>query len=144
METYRQALDALRARGYRLTHQRQLVLEILLESREHLDAEALYDLARARDGDISLATVYRSLALLKDAGLVQEHRLGQSHGHFETTPADPHYHFTCEKCGRVIEFTAPQVLDAVQELCVQQGLQIQQVHLHLSGYCANCCQQGSE
>lgn len=144
MDVYQHALDTLRVLGYRLTRPRQVVLEILLNSREHLDAETLYDLARAQVSDISLATIYRSLALFKDAGLVQEHRLGESHGHFETTPEAPHFHFTCVKCGRVIEFASPSVLQAVSDLGEHRDLKITQVHLHLSGYCADCRQSGAE
>jgi Fur family transcriptional regulator, ferric uptake regulator len=138
MEIDQQAMETLRSQGRRLTRQRQVILDILLHSQEHLDAERLYDLARAEDSNISLATVYRSLALFKSAGLVQEDRLGEGHGHFETTPRDPHYHFTCMKCGRVIEFAAPQVLEAAQELGQRNDLKIIQVHLHLTGYCAAC------
>lgn len=138
MELNKNAIDMLKARGHRLTRQRQTVLDILLKSREHLDAEKLYDLARKQDRNISLATVYRSLTLLKEAGLVQEHRLGDSHGHFETTPDAPHYHFTCMNCGHVIEFSAPQVMETVRDLCQLHAVEITQVHLHLSGYCAAC------
>jgi len=124
--------------GYRLTPQRRLVMEILEESQEHIDAEWLFIQAKRRDPNISLATVYRSLALLKEAGLVQEHHLGEDHGHFETAGAGPHYHFTCLKCGRVIEFEAPQVKTMVDVLGESKDLQVTQIQLHLSGYCSNC------
>ena len=129
--------------GHRLTRQRRLVLDILSESQEHLDAESLYERARARDSRISLATVYRSLALLKEAGLVQEYRLGENHGHFETVQATPHYHFTCVKCGQVIEFEEPQISEATARLCESQGWQVLRFNLHLSGYCANCRASGT-
>jgi len=135
-------IEALRASGRRLTRQRQLVLQVLEESDDHLDADMLYDRAKARDPNISLATVYRSLALLKDVGLVEEHRLGQEHAHFEAVQETPHYHFTCLKCGQVIEFDAPQVDLVVQELADQEGLQVTDVHLLLSGYCTECRECG--
>lgn len=131
-------VDRIRSSGRRLTHQRRLVLEVLQDSEEHLDAEMIYDRARARDPSISLATVYRSLGLLKDMGLVQEHRLGENHGHFEITHSTPHHHFTCLTCGRVIEFEAPQVMEAVRKLCESEGLQVTEAHLLLSGYCTEC------
>ena len=140
MDIYQHALEILRARGYRLTRPRQVVLDILLNSQEHLDAETLYDLARVKDSEISLATIYRSLALLKEVGLVQVNRLGESHGHFETTPEAPHYHFTCIKCGQLIEFDAPKITETVRDLCQRHRVQITQVELHLSGYCAACRQ----
>ncbi len=128
----------LHASGHRLTRQRRLVMEVLEESDEHLDAETLHDRAKARDANISLATVYRTLALLKNVGLVEEHRLGEDHAHFEAVQEDPHYHFTCLRCGRVIEFDAPQVMEVMQELRERYGLCITDVHLFLSGYCARC------
>lgn len=137
------SIDTIRSQGRRLTRQRQLVLNILKESREHLDAETIYQLAKARDVHISLPTVYRTLALLKETGLVQEHTLGEDHRHFETPPDIPHYHFTCQQCGRVIEFEAPQLSEVVQMLCQSQGLQVTSVHLLLSGKCDQCKEIGS-
>jgi Fe2+ or Zn2+ uptake regulation protein len=130
--------DQIRSSGHRLTRQRRLVLEVLQDSQDHLDADMIYDRAKARDPNIGLATIYRSLALLKEAGLVQEHRLGENHGHFETTQSAPHHHFTCLKCGRVIEFEAPQVMAAARKLCKSEGLQVTEIRLHLSGYCSQC------
>jgi len=122
----------------KMTRQRKLVLEILEESQEHMDAESLYAEAKRHDPKISLATVYRTLALLKDARLVQEHRLGESHAHFETIQENPHYHFTCLKCGRVIEFESPQVMEVASKLCESKGLQVTDMHLLFSGYCSEC------
>ncbi|MBN1312024.1 MAG: transcriptional repressor [Anaerolineae bacterium] len=131
-------MEQIRSSGRRLTRQRKLVLEILNDSQEHLDADMIYDRAKSVDPNIGLATVYRSLALLKEIGLVQEHRLGENHGHFEKTQPTPHHHFTCLKCGRVIEFEAPQVIEAAYKLCENEGLQVTEMHLHLSGYCSQC------
>lgn len=131
-------IAALQASGHRITRQRRVVLEVLEESREHLDAEGLYQKARQRDPRISLATVYRTVAVLKQMGLVAEYSLGEDHGHFETFPERPHYHFTCLGCGQVVEFDAPQVALAIQELAEQEGLEIRAVQFSLTGYCARC------
>ena len=109
--------DALRSAGRRLTPQRRLILQVLEESDGHLDADALYDRVKARDPDVSLATVYRTLAVLREIGLVEEHHLGQDHGHYEAVGQAPHYHFTCRCCGRVIEFDTPLVSQIGQDLC---------------------------
>ena len=135
-------MDTIRTHGRRLTRQRKLVLEILEGSQEHLDAADLYQQAKARDSNISLATVYRTLTLLKEAGLVQEHQLGENHAHFETTQPTPHYHFTCLKCGRVIEFEAPQVMDVARKLSESKGMQITNMRLLFSGYCSECREGG--
>jgi Fur family ferric uptake transcriptional regulator len=126
------------ARPVHFTRQRQLVLEIIRESKGHLDADALYRKARARNPKIGLATVYRSLALLRDAKLVQEHRLGENHAHFEPAGNSLHHHFTCLKCGRIVEFRSPQVMQAAQAFGRREGMQIADVRLDVTGYCANC------
>jgi Fe2+ or Zn2+ uptake regulation protein len=130
--------DALRSAGRRLTSQRRLILQVLEESNGHLEADALYDRVKARDPDVSLATVYRTLAVLREIGLVEEHRLGQDHGHYEAVRQEPHYHFTCLRCGKVIEFDTSLVAQVEQDLCEQEGVRVTSTHLHVSGYCAQC------
>jgi Fur family ferric uptake transcriptional regulator len=122
----------------RLTRQRKLVLDILREGKGHLDADTLYRKAKARNPKISLATVYRSLALLREANLVQEHRLGENHSHYEPAGDSLHHHFTCLKCGRVLEFRSPLVLQAARAFGRREGLQIVDVQLDVTGYCAAC------
>ena len=130
--------DALRSAGRRLTVQRRLILQVLEESDGHLDADALYDRVKARAPEVSLATVYRTLAVLREIGLVEEHRLGEDHGHYEAVRQEPHYHFTCLRCGKVIEFDTPLVAQIEQDLCEQEGVRVTGAHLHVSGYCARC------
>jgi Fe2+ or Zn2+ uptake regulation protein len=130
--------DIFRAAGRRLTSQRRLILEVLRNSDKHLDAEALHDRVKAHNPDISLATIYRTLAVLKEMGLVEEHRLGEEHCHYEQVQDEPHYHFTCLGCGKVIEFDAPLVAQIKRELNEREGVQVTNAHLHLSGYCAQC------
>ena len=130
--------DALRSAGRRLTPQRRLILQVLEESDGHLDADALYDRVKARDPDVSLATVYRTLAVLREIGLVEEHRLGEDHGHYEAVRQEPHYHFTCLRCGKVIEFDTPLMAQVERELYEQEGVRATSTYLHVSGYCAQC------
>lgn len=129
----------LQASGRRLTSQRRLLLEILNECHGHLDAEAIYALAKERDSNISLATVYRTLKVLKEIGVIQE-RILDSEGqkrHYEMA-AKAHYHFTCLECGRVIEFESPLVERASREVAGQLDLEIVHTRLHLDGYCPDC------
>ncbi len=135
--------EIVRTQGRRLTPQRRLVLEILNETQDHLDADALYARAKARDEHISLATVYRSLSMLKQVGLVIEHNLGQDHGHFEPVKSTPHYHFSCQECGRVIEFSSPQIEKVLRDLHRSQGLLVTHAYFHVSGLCPACQQKSS-
>jgi Fe2+ or Zn2+ uptake regulation protein len=133
-----QLQTVIHAQGLRATRQRQLVLDVLKDNPGHLDAEAIHDQVKIHDPRISLATVYRTLALLKRLGLVAEHSLGEDHGHFEAAPTAPHYHFTCLQCRQVIEFNAPAVGEIVQDLATQEKLLVTETHLTLSGYCQAC------
>lgn len=136
-----QLRDIFRAAGRRLTSQRRLVLGVLRESDGHLDADMIYNRAKAHDPCISLATVYRTLSLLKEMNLIEEHRLGEEHSHYEAIRDEPHYHFTCRECGQVIEFDTPLVEKISQKVSEQEGVQITDAHLHLIGYCARCYEQ---
>jgi Fe2+ or Zn2+ uptake regulation protein len=131
--------DIFQTSGRRLTSQRQLLLEVLTECDAHPDAEAIYALAKERDPNISLATVYRTLKVLKEAGIVQERilgREGQKH-HYEMA-AKAHYHFTCLECGQVIEFESALIEQASAELTEQLDLDVVHTRVHLDGYCPDC------
>ncbi|MBL7063308.1 MAG: transcriptional repressor [Anaerolineae bacterium] len=130
--------NAFRAAGRRLTSQRRVVLRVLEESDGHLEAEAIYLQAKARTLNISLATVYRTLAVLKEMGLVEKHCLGEDHGHYEAVRDSTHYHFICLDCGQVLEFDTPLVAQIGQELSTREGVRVTNAHLYLSGYCAQC------
>lgn len=130
--------EAIQQQGVRLTSRRRLVMEILQESHEHLDAEMVYERARLRDPRISLATVYRTLALFKLLGVVEEHKFGESHGHFEAVQSSPHHHFTCVECGQVSEFSAPELDALARRLCQEAGHALEQVKLDLNGVCSAC------
>jgi len=136
--------EAFREAGRRLTSQRCLILDVLRESDDHLDAEAVHGKAKRRAPDISLATVYRTLTLLEELGLVEEHRLGEGHGHYEAVQDEPHYHFTCRRCGKVLEFDTPLVSRIARELAEREGLRVTKAHLHFLGYCQHCREIVSE
>jgi Fe2+ or Zn2+ uptake regulation protein len=130
--------------GRRLTSQRRLLLKVLAECEEHLDAEAIYDLAKEQDPNISLATVYRTLKVLKEAGIVEEQILDPEGQRRLYEMADKvHYHFTCLGCGRVIEFESPLIEQASAELAAQFDLDVVQTRVHLDGYCADCQEKDS-
>lgn len=144
-ELIEQAQKAFRHSGMRLTSQRRTILEVLDESETHLDAEALYHQAKTRDHNISLATVYRTLAALRQLGLIQQRHLtpDDQRGYYEIADQQ-HYHFTCLRCGRVIEFETPLITQLQQELADEMGAQVVQARLYLEGYCATCVDQVTE
>jgi Fe2+ or Zn2+ uptake regulation protein len=134
--------DSLHAAGRRLTPQRALVLSILQESDEHLDAEAIWQAARRHDDSINLATVYRTLTVLKEMGLVEQRYFARDHKRefYEAVGKREHYHFTCIGCGKVIEVETPRIRQARRELSEALGLRFVNACICFEGYCAECAQ----
>ncbi len=130
----------LRNGGVRVTAQRLHVLEILQDSDEHLDAEAIYTIAREQGLDISLATVYRTLSKLKEMGLVEQRYFAREHKreYYEATDKEEHYHFTCLECKRVIEVRTPRIAQARRELSEKYGLVFTAACTCFEGSCADC------
>ena len=120
------------------TTQRRLLLELLREADGHINAKELYRRASARDQSISPATVYRSLNLFKQLGLINERRLGKVSCYYEIKHSPEHQHLVCQGCGKVIEFESPLVrklMDTVQE---EYGFKAKRIELYLEGCCQEC------
>jgi len=130
--------ETLRGSGRRLTDQRQLLLELLQEHGGHLDAHELYRLAQERDPRLNLSTVYRTLGLLRDLGLVDEQHLGEDHHHYELKAPATHYHLVCRTCGSVVEFTSPLIEQLKEAVGRELGYTIADAQVDLLGTCAAC------
>lgn len=137
-------LTRLHTQGKRLTAQRALLLRLIEESDEHLDAQELYRRARAFEPNLNLATVYRTLNLLKQLDLVQPHYAVHQHHRqrFESKPDREHYHFTCLGCGRVIEFASPFVNRLRTQVKQDYGVELTRACFCFEGYCADCAPRG--
>jgi len=133
-----EALEILRAQGKRITPQRSLLLQVIRESKGHLDADGVYRLARQKDPSISLSTVYRNLNMLKELGLISELHLDQEHHHYELRDATEHYHLICSNCGRVIEFDSPLVEELMDRVSGEKDFLVERIHIDLVGLCAEC------
>lgn len=121
-----------------MTQQRDVLLDVIEHAGEHLDADGLYRLARERDKRISLSTVYRTLSLLKRHDLVEELHLSEEHHHYEAKSGDQHYHFLCNECGKVSEFSGGAADKLRDELRRSHGFEVTAMQLDLSGRCADC------
>lgn len=91
-------------RGMRMTDQRRVVARVLSQSQDHPDVEELYRRASAIDPHISIATVYRTVRLFEEAGVVERHDFGDGRSRYEEATNDHHDHLIDTKTGRVIEF----------------------------------------
>ncbi len=130
--------------GYPLTTQRRLLLELIRNANGHIDAKELYRRASSADTSISLATVYRSLRLFQELGLVDEQRLGWSSHHYEIRSHAEHQHFVCHECGRVIEFQTPLISKLVRSIQREQGFNVTRTEFYLEGQCRQCCKDKRE
>jgi len=133
--------DSLRQRGVRLTRQRRILLDLIDSSGEHLDAEQLYTLAKQRDPKLNRVTVYRTLKMLKNGGLVDEldlmHHKGDQH-YYETRLKQEHAHIICLRCGRIEEYFGPPLQSMRDQIETQFGFEIKIARTEIGGYCAHC------
>jgi Fur family ferric uptake transcriptional regulator len=133
--------SSLKERGIRLTRQRQILLDLIDKSGEHLDAESLFHLARKEDPKLNRVTVYRTLKLLKKGGLVDEldlmHFGGDQH-FYETRLKQEHAHIICLRCGKVEEFFGEPLQKLRRQVEDHFGFNIVIARTEIGGYCAHC------
>ena len=133
--------DSLRQQGVRLTRQRQILLELIDQSGRHLDAETLFQLAKEKDAKLNRVTVYRTLKMLKESGLVDEldlmHFGGDQH-YYETRLKQEHAHVICLRCGKVEEFFGEPLQNIRHQVAQTLGFQILLTRTEIGGYCAHC------
>lgn len=132
---------ALSSAGLRMTNQRALILEIIRQG--HLDADEVYRRAKDKQPRLSLSTVYRTLRSLKELGLVNELHFDEAHHHYEVRPSAEHHHLVCLGCGKIVEFECKLSQRMKQGIARKQGFKVTGVEVHMTGYCAKCCQRGN-
>lgn len=143
MQTKLQFLEEFRRflaeRGLRLTNQRRRVTELLMQSRGHQTAEELAVIVRQKRMGVGRATVYRTLDLLCQAGLVHGHDFGQGMRHYEPVFGQAHHdHMRCTDCGTIIEFECPEIEQLQEEMARQYKFTLISHRLEMFGYCAPC------
>ncbi|MCZ4260172.1 MAG: Fur family transcriptional regulator [Limimaricola soesokkakensis] len=100
--------------GLRLTEQRRVIAQVLEAADDHPDVEELHARAAAEDARISLATVYRTVKLFEEAGILEKHEFGDGRARYETTDREHHDHLIDMHSGEVIEFVDDEI-EALQE-----------------------------
>jgi Fur family transcriptional regulator, peroxide stress response regulator len=135
-----QIIRVLRDKGCRLTPQRVAVLRILSKSKGHPSAEQIYEEIRADYPTTSLATIYKTLNLLKNMGEVLELTFGVE-SHYDGKKPYPHPHVICTKCGQILDPAFGTMADISQEIARQTGYQITHQQLNFFGLCPKCQQK---
>jgi len=137
----RQAIDlghSLSELGYRLTPQRLMILSAVAGADSHISAEEIYAQVRARYPHMNISTVYRTLELLKELGLVTETDMGDGRVRYHSIGKGHHHHLVCEKCGKIIDIEESMLSPLWAEIRQKYNFRVNMKHLAFFGLCPKC------
>ncbi|MGB8363596.1 MAG: Fur family transcriptional regulator [Rhizomicrobium sp.] len=120
-------------KGLRMTDQRRVIARVLSDAHDHPDAEELYRRASAIDPRISIATVYRTVRLFEDAGILERHDFRDGRSRYEEVPDAHHDHLIDVKTGRVIEFRNEEIEKLQRRIAEELGFELVDHRLELYG-----------
>ena len=120
-------------RGMRMTDQRRVIARVIQESDDHPDVEELYRRSSAVDPRISISTVYRTVKLFEDAGIIERHDFRDGRSRYETMPEEHHDHLIDLKHGVVIEFHSPEIEALQEKIAREHGFKLVDHRLELYG-----------
>ena len=127
-------LEALCAeRGLRITEQRRVIARVLSESEDHPDVEKLHERAMQVDPRISIATVYRTVRLFEEAGILDRHDFGDGRARYEAAPEAHHDHLIDVETGRVLEFVDPELEALQKQIAEKLGFRLVDHRMELYG-----------
>jgi Fur family ferric uptake transcriptional regulator len=137
-DAWTDARERMRARGLRWTPQRRLLLSVLARSEGHVTAGELLERCREADPQTTPSTVYRTLDVLEDLGLVRHAHGVDGREEFHVLPESEHGHLTCHACGRSWEIGADEAAALLDGLSRARGFEVDLSHLAVVGRCADC------
>ena len=129
--------EFLRRQGLNVTETRRKIVRKVFSLHGHFDAAELWD--ALRDDKVSIATIYRTLELLEQAGFVRRVSFGEAHAHYEhVLGRDDHGHLVCRRCGKVIEFESRRIKLLLQEIADRNEFELQETIVQGFGLCRDC------
>ncbi|HQN18558.1 MAG TPA: transcriptional repressor [Syntrophobacteraceae bacterium] len=128
----------LRAGGHRITPQRLAILRMLIESRSHPSVEDIFEKVKVNFPTTSLATIYKTIAVMKELGEVLELEFSTGHNRYDGSKPYPHPHLICVKCKRIVDPQLTSLTDLTQELVSDSGYTILGHRLDFFGICPEC------
>ncbi|MBX7495440.1 MULTISPECIES: Fur family transcriptional regulator [Qipengyuania] len=120
-------------KGLRITEQRRVIARVLSESDDHPDVELLHERANKIDSGISIATVYRTVRLFEEAGILDRHDFGDGRARYEAAPEAHHDHLIDVETGKVIEFVDPEIEALQKQIAEKLGYRLVDHRLELYG-----------
>lgn len=134
--------DILKDKGYKLTPQRRAIVDIIIKNQgNHLTTEELYNLVKKECPEIGLATVYRTVLLLEEMGIITKLDLNDGCSRYELVNEDEshhHHHLICTDCGKVIEVEGDLLETLENEIELKYKFQIKDHSLKFYGLCSEC------
>ena len=130
-------MDFIARKSLRLTAQRRAIIETAFSTRQHFTAEQLLAWARRRDKSVSRATVYRTLPLLTESGLVREMDFGKDYKFYDPNYAEhPHHnHIICQDCEKIVEFESDKIEQLENEISQRLGFSVKTHRLQITANC---------
>ena len=126
-------LSRCEAKGLRMTEQRRIIAGVLEAADDHPDVEDLYTRASAQDPNISIATVYRTVKLFEEAGILEKLEFGDGRARYEDAVRDHHDHLIDMTTGEVIEFVDPEIEALQEKIAARLGFTLKGHRLELYG-----------
>jgi len=138
-------LEFLESKNLRVTLQRRAIIDTVFETEEHFTAEQLLDWSREKDKSVSRATVYRTLPLLTESGLVREMDFGKEHKFYDPNYAEHpnHNHIICQDCDRIVEFESEKIAAIEDEISQKLGFALKMQRLQITGSCEELKRRGT-
>ena len=130
--------EFLKKRGMRQTREREAIIREALSSNDHFDVDELFIRLKKKDG-VSKASIYRTIPLMIEAGLLAEVYLENGHMHYEHVfGRDHHCHLRCRECKRIVEFSDNRLHDIEQEIAEKFGFDSDGHKMEIMGLCSDC------
>ena len=131
-------IDFLKEHNLRWTPQRKSILKVFLQLEGHVPIDDLHKKIRSEDPTIGIATLYRTMKLLIDAGLAEMHTFNERTTYERLYQVNHHDHLICKICGKTVEFEHPLIEKYQQEVCERHGFALKSHRMELFGICNEC------
>ena len=137
-------MDVLRKHGYRITPQREMIIEAIAHDGNHMTAEELFERVQQRSHAVNIATIYRTLDLLVEEGLASRIVLADGRVVYATHLHGPHIHLVCRHCNAILSVDAQVIGSLSEELYSKHGFTADLSHISVFGVCATCQERLSD
>lgn len=131
-------IETLRTRGFRITPQREMIIEAIVHAGHHINAEQVYAQIQERTRSVNIATVYRTLDLLVSEGLANCIDLGEGRVIYATNQHGPHIHLVCRQCGKVDDADQELLASLNHQLLKEYRFAADLQHISVLGLCKDC------